>query len=111
MVIKLVAKWKTKAVEELKDLIKQYDIVAVVDLNNLPAKQLQDMKGKLRGDVTLKVAKKRLIKLALEDLESEKKGLSELSGKLRGIPGLLLTNSNPFKLYKTLEQNKSPAPL
>lgn len=107
----LVAKWKSEAVKELKDLILKYDIVAVVDLNNLPARQLQVLKEKLRNDVYLKVARKRLIKIALDELESERKGISGLNDSLKTIPALLLTNYNPFKLYKILDNNKSPAPL
>lgn len=107
----MVAKWKSDSVKELKELIMQYDIVAVVDLNNLPARQLQVLKEKLRKDVYLKVAKKRLMKIALQELESERKGIGKLSESLGLIPAFLLSNSNPFKLYKILDNNKSAAPL
>lgn len=107
----LVAKWKSESVKELKELILKYDIVAIVDLNNLPARQLQVLKEKLRKDVYLKVARKRLIKIALSELESQRSGISQLNDTLESIPALLLSNSNPFKLYKILESNKSPAPL
>ena len=38
-----VAEWKKEEVKELTDLINKYDVVGLVDLENIPAKQLQEM--------------------------------------------------------------------
>jgi large subunit ribosomal protein L10 len=96
-----------KVVKELTKLIDSYPIVGVVDMTNLPSPQLQKMKKSLRGKVLVRMGKGRLIKLALE------KGSKDLSGlieKVRGMPALVLTNDNPFKLYKNLSKSKSSAP-
>lgn len=100
---------KKKTVKEFTDLIKKYDVVAAVDVENLPAKQLNIMRAKLRGTALLRMTKRRLITIALEN--SGKEGLTKLNDYLTGMPALLFTNENPFKLFKILKQNKSPAPI
>ena len=37
-----VAEWKKEEVSELKDLIGSYDVIGIVDLLNIPAKQHQE---------------------------------------------------------------------
>ena len=52
---------KKRTVQELKRLVKEYPIVGVVDMQNLPAPQLQIMRRSLRGKVELKMARRRVI--------------------------------------------------
>ena len=40
-----VAEWKKEEVNELKSLIDKYDVIGIVDLLNIPAKQLQGICG------------------------------------------------------------------
>lgn len=108
--------YKTKAtnakkatVQELKTLMDKYPIVGIVNVENLPAKQLQNMRETLRDTVQLIMTKKRLIRIALKD--SKKPGLSQLDDKMRGMPAVLFTNENPFRLFKILKKNKSKAPI
>lgn len=98
---------KTKIVNELKRLLNEYPIVALLNLENLPAKQLQVMKGKLRKDATIRMAKKNLIKEAFK--ESGKLNIEKMNEYLVGMPALLLTKENPFKLFKIIKKSKSPA--
>ncbi|MDP3728654.1 MAG: 50S ribosomal protein L10 [bacterium] len=98
---------KKQVVKSLSKQIQEYPIIGLVDMENLPAMQLQKMKKSLRGKVVIAMAKKRLIKLALKQ---SPKGLTELSERIRGMPALIFTKENPFKLYKTLSASKSPAP-
>jgi large subunit ribosomal protein L10 len=102
---------KKDAVKNAKQLIEKYKVVAVVNMKNLTAKQLQNMRAQLRERVDLFMTKKRLIKLALEDGEAKKKGVSKLIDSLRGMPALLCSNDNPFILFKILKKNKSSAPI
>ena len=39
-----VAEWKKEEVKELKEIVDQYDVIGLVDLENIPAKQLQEMR-------------------------------------------------------------------
>ncbi len=98
---------KKKVVSELVALANEYPIVGLVDMENLPAPQLQKMKQNLRGTVVVRMAKRRLIKIALDKAKNDYSALSE---KIRGMPALIFTKDNPFKLYKTLQKSKSPAP-
>jgi large subunit ribosomal protein L10 len=104
---KHVPESKTNTVIELKKLLNEYPIVALLNLENLPAKQLQVMKGKLRKDALIKMAKKNLIKEAFK--ESGKPGIDKMDEYLGGMPALLLTKENPFRLFKIIKKSKSPA--
>ncbi len=105
-----VAEYKKKIVTEFVDLMKQYPIVGAVNMENLPASQLQTMREKLRGTVLIKMTKRRLLNIALDKAEEFKPGISKLKESLIGMPAMLFTEENPFKLYKTLAKSKSKAP-
>ncbi len=104
-----VAASKKKEVTELVKLMDQYPVLAVVNMANLPARQLQTMRGQLRGKVVLRMSKRRLIKLALT--QSKKEGIGKLEGHLKGMPALLFSKESPFTLYKILKKSKSKAPI
>lgn len=104
-----VSEQKKEIVKEFQTLSKKYPIVGAVNMEGLPAPQLQMMRAQLRQiDVVLKMTKKRILKIALEG--ADKKGLEKLVPYLRGHPALIFTKENPFKLFKTLEKSKSAAP-
>ena len=101
---------KKKVVEEFKSLITEYPIIGAVNMENLPTKQLQNMRAQLRDTVVLKMTKRRLMKIAIEQAKDKKKGIEDIVPHLKGMPAMLFTRENPFKLYKTLQKNKSKAP-
>lgn len=102
---------KKKIVDDFVKLFKEYDIVAAVNMENLPAPQLQTMRELLRDKVILRMTKRRLIKIAIEKVKDKKKDIEKLLEHIKtGMPALLFTKENPFTLYKTIEKNKSPAP-
>lgn len=100
-----VSEKKKNVVAEFSKLISEYDIIGAVNMENLPARTLANMREKLRETVLIKMSKRRLLKVALE--QSDKKGLTELIPHLKGMPALLFTNASPFTLFKTLKKNKS----
>ncbi|MCD6381944.1 MAG: 50S ribosomal protein L10, partial [Candidatus Aenigmarchaeota archaeon] len=97
---------KPKVVDELAALIEKYPVVGVIDIYMLPAKQMQKIKQDLRDRIKVRVAKKSMIKRALEKVKDKKKGVEKLLDKIEGQPALILTDMNPFKLFKILEKNK-----
>jgi len=107
---KQVAAYKKENVKKVVDLLKKYPIIGSVNMENLPAAQLQRMKAQLRGKVELFMTKRRLIKIALENAKADVKGIEKLEEYLRGMPALLFTNDNPFTLFKILKKSKSKAP-
>jgi large subunit ribosomal protein L10 len=98
---------KQKAVQEIKELMDHYPVVAILNLENLPTKQLQKMKTKLRKNLEIRVAKKSIIDHALK--LSNKENITKLSQYLVGSPALLLSEENPFRIYRLLKQSKSAA--
>lgn len=100
---------KIKLVHELSALMDKYNIIGVINMENLPAKQLKNMRAQLREKVVLIMSKRRLIRLAIE--ESKKQNIKELEKHVKGMPALLFTNDNPFALFNMLKKNKSTAPI
>ncbi|MGA1821172.1 MAG: 50S ribosomal protein L10 [Thermoplasmatota archaeon] len=105
-----VAAWKKDVVNKIEDIVRNHQTVAVVRVDRIPGVQLQGIRSNLRGKVNFMVAKQNLIKLALENVNEEKKGVTKLSDKLTGQAAILGTDLNPFTLYKLLKENTQPLP-
>ena len=105
-----VSEYKKKIVADIVKYIAEYPIIGIVNMENLPASQLQAMKTKLRGKVHLFMTKKRLMKNAFDQVKTNNKGIEDLEKHFQGMPALLFTNDSPFKLSRTLQQSKSAAP-
>ncbi|MDO8480828.1 MAG: 50S ribosomal protein L10 [Nanoarchaeota archaeon] len=103
------ASYKKEQVAKVAKLLSDYPIVGILNMENLPASALQQMRGKLRGKAEMFMTKRRLIKLALQEAEKSKKNLLQLDARLVGMPALLLTKENPFSIYKIIKKAKSPA--
>ncbi len=105
-----VPSWKKEEVERLTKLLKVSPVVAVVDIENIPSFQMQQMRARLRGSVNLIVSRNTLIERALDAISSEREGITKLKGYLSGQTALVTTDLNPFKLYKRMEATKTKAP-
>ena len=103
-----VSDFKKKVVAEFVKLFKEYPIIGAVDMETLPAKQLQIIKAKLRDRCVILMTKRRLMVKAIEQVKVE--GLDKLIPHLKGMPALLFSKENPFTLFKIIKQNKSKAP-
>lgn len=106
-----VSEAKKQVVNDFVGLINEYPLIAAVNMENLPGKQLQNMREQLRGKVVIRMTKRRVLNKAFEAAEKQKPGISKLSEHLRGMPALLFTKDNPFSLFKTLKKNQSNAPI
>ena len=105
-----VAEYKKKIVNDIVKLTREYPIIGIVNMEDLPAPQLQAMRSELRGKIDLFMTKKRFMKIALDKIKDEKKGIEQLSEKFEGMPALIFTKENPFKLSKILQKSKTNAP-
>jgi|SRR3989344_569853 len=101
---------KAKEVQDVKRLASEYPVIAVVNMETLPAKELLKIKHSLRGKVVFKYTKKRLIKIAFDQLKDQKKNIESFKEKVIGIPMLLFTKENPYALQKLINKNKSATP-
>jgi len=105
-----VAEYKKRIVNELTKLISDYPVIAVVSVENVPAPQLQKVRAQIRDSVVIMMSKRRLVKLALDNAKDAKKGIEKLKEHLQGMPALMFTKENPFKLAAVLMKSKSKAP-
>jgi large subunit ribosomal protein L10 len=102
---------KKKVVKEFIRLVKDYSTVGAIDLEGMPTSQLQKMRATLRdNDIVLLVSKRRLMKIALDQSTEAKKGIEQLKEHLKGMPALIFSKKDSFKLFKLLKQSKSEAP-
>lgn len=99
---------KKEVVKHISALLAQYPIVGAVNMENLPAPQLQAMKAQLRGKVELVMTKRRIMKVAIGN--SKLNGIEQISKHLVGMPALLFTKENPFSLFRILKKSRSKAP-
>ena len=99
---------KKSIVQKLTVDIQKSPLVGIVNMENLPAAQLQIMRSTLKKQhVSIVMVRKKLLHKALQD--SKKENIAHLIDKIKGMPAVLLTNSNPFSLYSTIQKNKSEA--
>ena len=105
-----IQNWKKKEVELIKKELSNYNIIGIVDMTNMPSAQLQQMRSTLKKDFLIKMSKARLVKLAINQLKDQKKNIAELLPYIRGMPALIYTKENPFRLAKSLQKSKSKAP-
>ncbi|MBI2134834.1 50S ribosomal protein L10 [Candidatus Woesearchaeota archaeon] len=105
-----VSDFKKKTVNDIVKLSREYPIVGVVNMENLPGPQLQAMRAELRNKVELFMTKKTIMKVALEKIKPDRNGIEELEKYFVGMPALIFTKESPFRLARILRKSKTPAP-
>lgn len=105
-----VASWKKDIVNELVQDMLESPVVAVVDLHGIPGQQIQSMRAGLREHAKLKMAKNKLMVLAIEEAAKQKSGIDGLKDAIHGQCAIVATDIDPFKLFKRLEATMTPAP-
>lgn len=103
-----ISAWKKEEVEKLKNLLETSPVLGIVDIEGIPAFQMQQMRAKLRGTANLVVSRNTLINKAIN--QSERDGIEELKEFLSGQTALVSTDLNPFKLFNRMEKTKTKAP-
>jgi large subunit ribosomal protein L10 len=103
-----VPEWKQREVDDLVDMVGDYDSIGVVDITGIPSRQLQDMRRDLYPETQLRVSRNTLLRRALEEVGG---GVEELAGHVTGQVGIIGTDENPFSLFRQLEESKTPAPI
>lgn len=101
----MVRQEKINEVEELKMLIENHSVIGVLNMEKLPARQAQQIKHNIGSKV--RMSKKSLLLRAID--ASDKKDVKKLKDKIQGPTALLFTNDNPFRLYRKIKENRSPA--
>ncbi|MHC1588745.1 MAG: 50S ribosomal protein L10 [Methermicoccaceae archaeon] len=100
--------WKLDEVGRIAELLSEYPVVALVGVRGIPAKQMQDIRRKLRGTVLLMMSRNTLIARALEQRGGE---YPKLADYMEDQTMLAFTTLDPFRLYRMLDATKTPAPI
>ncbi len=101
---------KSQVVDGLKERMLSSRVVGLADITGIPAPQVQRIRSKLRGKAEMTVVKNRLLLRALEAAKEERKGIEGLESFVEGQVALMLSESNPFVLFRELESTKTKAP-
>ena len=104
-----VAAWKKDMVSELVQDMREYPVIAIVDMAGIPGQQIQAMRAGLRSHAKLKMTKDKLMLLALDEIVKEKPGVAPLKEAVHGQCAIVTTDIDPFKLFKKLEATKTAA--
>jgi large subunit ribosomal protein L10 len=99
-----VLQQKSSEVEEIVDVLKDCKSIGIASLQKVRASQLQELKKSMKGQVTFRVLKNTLVKLALEEMKKD--DLSQLEEYLEGQNVFMFTALNPFKLVILLDKGK-----
>jgi large subunit ribosomal protein L10 len=103
-----IPEWKVKDVEELVEMIKKSRVIGVVGVREIPADNLQQMRGSLRGNVEIRMVRNTIARRALEASAPEIRPLADF---IEDQTALLFSNDNPFKLNGLLVKGKQPMPI
>ncbi len=96
---------KKKKVTELTNLLDKNKTVGLVNLANLPAKQLKAVRAKLKSNVTFIFAKKTLLKRAFES--SKRLSVKHMAQHLDGIyPAIVVSQLDAFELFRQLKSSR-----
>ena len=98
---------KEQKVEDFKENIENYKVIGILDMHSLPAKQLQDLKKEMKDFAKLRMSRKTLMQIALDD--AEKDGIEELDLNEAIQPAFIFSEKDPFQLYSLIQRNKTSA--
>ena len=112
MVKAYVADWKKNEVSQLQDFVKSAEVVGLVDVSGIGAKQMLDMRASLRDlGVKLRMSRNRLLKRAIESSSKDKKGVEQVVEALEPKQlALFSSTANPFKVFQMLLESQTQAP-
>ena len=96
--------WKREEVEQIKELASSHELIGLVDIYGIPAKQFQQIRRNLHGNAVVKVARNTLVAHAFNELGGQ---FIDLNEKVTEHSALIFASGNPFKLFKSLEQTKT----
>jgi large subunit ribosomal protein L10 len=103
-----VPQWKQDEINNIKKLIQSHKVFGMVGIEGIVAIKIQKIRRDLKDVAVIKVSRNTLIERALNQLGEN---VPEMIKYLDKQTALVFTNENPFKLYKALEQTKTPSPI
>lgn len=104
-IIKKYPQKKQFMYQELQELPKNYNVIALSKMNKVRATQLMTLRKKFHGQIIIKIIKNKVAQRAFEKV-SKISGIEYLSKELEGQCALIFTNLSPFKLNLIFSENK-----
>ncbi len=98
---------KEEIVEDLGERIEDKPVIGILDMNNLPSKQLQQIKKEMKEFANVRMERKTLMNLAIEN--AEKEGVEQLNESEAIQPAFIFSDKDPFQLYSLIQRNKTSA--
>ncbi|MFB6180504.1 MAG: 50S ribosomal protein L10 [Candidatus Nanohalobium sp.] len=98
---------KEEKVEEFKEKIEDYPVIGILDMQNLPAKQLQQIKKDMKDFADIKMSRKTLMEIAID--KAEKDDIDQLEETEAIQPAFIFSEKDPFQLYQLIKENKTSA--
>ncbi|PSH01482.1 MAG: 50S ribosomal protein L10, partial [Nanohaloarchaea archaeon SW_10_44_10] len=98
---------KEEVVEQMEEQIEEHPVIGILDMHNLPSKQLQQIKKEMKEFANIRMERKTLMKLAIENAGKEE--IDQLDENDATQPAFIFSNKDPFQLYSLIQQNKSSA--
>lgn len=102
-----VSERKKNFVSELTNLIKRKKTVMVASIKNIPSSQYQEISKRLRGKAVVKVPKKNIIFMALDNSGIDE--IKNLKNQIKDSAAILFSDEDAFDLASELISKKSPA--
>ncbi len=94
---------KSRVVEEIKELLRRYRVLAVVSVDETPTAESRKIFDKVSNyGAVIRLYKNSLVLKALEEIGA--KNLDGVSRHLTGSNVFIFTNMNPFELARLLEE-------
>ncbi|MHA1961232.1 MAG: 50S ribosomal protein L10 [Candidatus Thorarchaeota archaeon] len=103
-----IPQWKLDAVESLVSQIEDSQMIGLVNVEGVGARQLHGIRDSLRGSATIRMARNSLMIRAIE--QTKKKAMKDIVEYVTGPIAFIFSNQDPFTLSKFLSDNKAAAP-
>ncbi len=98
---------KEQKVEFFEDRIEEKPVIGILDMNNLPSRQLQQIKKDMKDFSDIKMSRKTLINIAIDN--AEKEDIEQLKENEAVQPAFIFSEKDPFQLYQLIKENKTSA--
>ena len=103
----LTREQKEEKVEYFQEEIESNPVIGILDMHNLPAKQLQQIKKEMKEFAKVRMSRKTLMQIAIE--KSDKEDIEQLEENEAVQPAFIFSEKDPFQLYSLIKQNKTSA--
>jgi large subunit ribosomal protein L10 len=96
---------KAALADDVSKRFQEYRTVAIIDLQKVRGRQINEARKTLRGMTEFKQVKCTTAKLAVKKVEDGKAGIGQISEHLHGMILLLFSNLDPFRIQIILKKN------